>query len=379
MNVVASAPEGLEKSLAEEISNLGGFNINTYKRFINFECDFETFYRVHFYSRLAFRFYREIASFNCYDKQSLYEGVRNSFDWLTWLHYEKTFNVQVTGRTSSLSHTHFTALEVKNSITDLQKAVWNKRSNISLDNPDFIIHLHLNNKKAIISLQSSVESLHKRGYRPAVGNAPLKENLASGLINMTQWNGKVPLIDFMCGSGTFLIEAVKQFLEVPININQVYLFENWLDFRREIYLNEKNKAQNKIINYEKLPTIIGCEINENVFEQANINLSLAGLENYIELINNDFLKLQLKCPPGVIICNPPYGKKLGDENELICLYEQMGIFLKNNFSGWEFWLLSGNSKLTKYLKMKSSLKIPVSNGGIDCRWIKYLIRKLFLS
>ena len=374
MNVVASAPEGLEKSLAEEISNLGGFNINTYKRFINFECDFETFYRVHFYSRLAFRFYREIASFNCYDKQSLYAGVRDSFDWLNWLHFDKTFNVQVTGRTSSLSHTHFTALEVKNSITDLQQAVWNKRSNISLDNPDFIIHLHLNNNKAILSLQSSVESLHKRGYRPAIGNAPLKENLASGLINMTQWNGKVPLIDFMCGSGTFLIEAVNQFLEVPININQVYLFENWLDFRRDIYLNEKNKAKNKIINYEKLPTIIGCEINKKVFEQANVNISLAGLENYIELINNDFLALQLSCTPGIIICNPPYGKKLGDENELICLYEQMGIFLKNNFSGWEFWLLSGNPKLTKYLKMKSSLKIPVSNGGIDCRWIKYLIR-----
>ena len=374
MNVVASSPEGLEKSLAEEISNLGGFNINTYKRFINFECDFETFYRVHFYSRLAFRFYREIASFNCYDKQSLYAGVRDSFDWLNWLHFDKTFNVQVTGRTSSLSHTHFTALEVKNSITDLQQAVWNKRSNISLDNPDFIIHLHLNNNKAILSLQSSVESLHKRGYRPAIGNAPLKENLASGLINMTQWNGKVPLIDFMCGSGTFLIEAVNQFLGVPINIDQVYLFENWLDFRKDIYLNEKNKAKNKIINYEKLPTIIGCEINKKVFEQAKVNISLAGLENYIELINNDFLELQLKCTPGIIICNPPYGKKLGDENELICLYEQMGIFLKNNFSGWEFWLLSGNPKLTKYLKMKSSLKIPVSNGGIDCRWIKYLIR-----
>ena len=374
MNVVASSPEGLEKSLAEEISNLGGFNINTYKRFINFECDFETFYRVHFYSRLAFRFYREIASFNCYDKQSLYAGVRDSFDWLNWLNFDKTFNVQVTGRTSSLSHTHFTALEVKNSITDLQQAVWNKRSNISLDNPDFIIHLHLNNNKAILSLQSSVESLHKRGYRPAIGNAPLKENLASGLINMTQWNGKVPLIDFMCGSGTFLIEAVNQFLGVPINIDQVYLFENWLDFRKDIYLNEKNKAKNKIINYEKLPTIIGCEINKKVFEQANVNISLAGLENYIELINNDFLALQLSCTPGIIICNPPYGKKLGDENELICLYEQMGIFLKNNFSGWEFWLLSGNPKLTKYLKMKSSLKIPVSNGGIDCRWIKYLIR-----
>jgi putative N6-adenine-specific DNA methylase len=374
MNVVASTSEGLEKYLAEEISNLGGFNISTYKRFINFECDFNTFYRVHFYSKLAFRFYREIASFNCYDRQSLYEGVRDSFDWLDWVHYEKTFNVQVTGRTSSLRHTHFTALEVKNSITDLQQAVWNKRSHISLDNPDFIIHLHLNNNKAIISLQSSAESLHKRGYRPAVGNAPLKENLASGLIKMTEWNGKVPLIDIMCGSGTFLIEAVNQFLEVPINIDQAFLFENWLDFRKDIYLNIKNEVKNKIINYKKLPKIIGCEINKKVFEQAIVNTSLAGLGNYIELINTDFLELQLKFTYGIIICNPPYGKKLGDENELIHLYEQMGSFLKNNFSGWQFWVLSGNSKLTKYLKMKSSLKIPVSNGGIDCRWIKYLIR-----
>ena len=374
MNVVASAPEGLEKYLAEEISNLGGFNINTHKRYVNFECDNATFYRIHFYSRLAFRFYREIASFTCYDKQSLYEGVRDSFDWLDWLHYKQTFNVQVTGRTSTLNHTHFTALAVKNSITDLQKSVWNKRSNISLDNPDFVIHLHLNNNKAILSFQSSLDSLHKRGYRPAVGNAPLKENLASGLIKMTQWNGKVPLVDIMCGSGTFLIEAVNHFLEVPLNIDQVYLFENWLDFSKEIYLNEKIKAKNKIINYEKLPKIIGCEINKKVFDQAFVNITLAGLENHIELKNNDFLELQLKSQTGIIICNPPYGKKLGSEEKLISLYDAMGFFLKENFSGWEFWLLSGNPKLTRYLKMKSSIKIPVSNGGINCRWIKYLIK-----
>ena len=178
----------------------------------------------------------------------------------------------------------------------------------------------------------------------------------------------------MCGSGTFLIEAVNQYLDVPINIDQVYLFENWLDFRKDIYLYEKNKAKNKIINYEKLPKIIGCEINKKVFEQAEVNKSLAGLENYIELVNNDFLQLQLKFTPGIIICNPPYGKKLGNENELISLYGEIGSFLKKNCSGWQFWLLSGNPKLTKHLKMKAALKIPVSNGGIDCRWIKYLIR-----
>ena len=374
MNVIASSPEGLEKYLASEIIELGGFNINTYKRSVSFECDYATFYRIHFFSRVAFRFYREVSRFVCYDRLSLYEGVRDSFDWLKWLPSEKTFNVQVTGRTSSLSHSHFTALEVKNSITDLQQSVWNKRSNISLDNPDLIIHLHLNNDRGVLSLQSSFESLHKRGYRPAIGNAPLKENLASGLLKMTEWNGTKPLVDLMCGSGTFLIEAINQILKVPLKFQQFYLFENWLDFNKNIYLEEKNKAQKRVVTFEKLSKIIGCEINKDVFDQAKVNIKKAGLDNYIELQNDDFKNIQFKSSEGLVLCNPPYGKKLGDENELITLYEDMGEFLKRNFSGWEFWLLSGNPKLTRYLKMKSSLKIPVSNGGIDCRWIKYLIR-----
>ena len=374
MYVIASSPEGLEKYLASEIIDLGGFNINTYKRSVSFECDYATFYRIHFFSRVAFRFYREVSRFACYDRLSLYEGVRDSFDWLKWLPSEKTFNVQVTGRTSSLSHSHFTALEVKNSITDLQQSVWNKRSNISLDNPDLIIHLHLNNDRGVLSLQSTFESLHKRGYRPAIGNAPLKENLASGLLKMTEWNGTKPLVDLMCGSGTFLIEAINQILKVPLKFQQFYLFENWLDFNKNIYLEEKNKAQKRVVTFEKLSKIIGCEINKDVFDQAKVNIKKAGLNNYIELQNDDFKNIQFKSSEGLVLCNPPYGKKLGDENELITLYEDMGEFLKRNFSGWEFWLLSGNPKLTRYLKMKSSLKIPVSNGGIDCRWIKYLIR-----
>ena len=374
MNIIASAPQGLEKYLAKEISDFGGCKINTYKRTVTFQCDYPTFYRVHFFSRIAFRFYREVARFSCCDRKSLYDGVRESFPWLDWIPLEKNFNVQVTGRTSSLTHTHYTALEVKNAITDLQKSVWNKRSCISLDDPDLIIHLHLNNNQAIVSLQSSFGSLHKRGYRPAIGSAPVKENLASGLLKITEWDGKRPLIDLMCGSGTFLIEAVNQILEVPLNTNQKFLFENWLDFKKDIFLNEIKKAKNKTINYKKLPKIIGCEINKKVSDEAELNISLAGLDNYIEILNDDFSKIQFNSSEGLILCNPPYGKKLGDENELIFLYEKLGIFLKTHFSGWEFWLLSGNPKLTKYLKMKASLKVPISNGGIDCRWIKYLIR-----
>ncbi len=374
MNLIASSPEGLEKYLAREIFDLGGFNVKPHKRSVSFECDYATLYRIHFFSRVAFRFYRKVSDFVCHDRKTLYEGVRGSFDWLQWLPFDKTFNVQVTGKNSFLSHSHFTALEVKNAIIDLQRYTWNKRSNISLDNPDLIIHLHLNNDLAVISLQTSIESLHKRGYRPASGNAPLKENLASGLLKMTEWDGRKPLLDLMCGSGTFLIEAINQVLEVPLKIKEFYLFENWLDFEKDLYLYEKKKAQEKNIRFDSLSKVIGYEINREVFDQAKENVSLAGLSQYIDLKNDDFKNLKLNLSEGLILCNPPYGKRIGDEEKLIELYKEIGEFLKKNFSGWEFWLLSGNPKLTRYLKMKSSIKIPVSNGGIECRWIKYLIR-----
>ncbi len=374
MNVVASSPEGMESLLAKEISTLGGTQIKLFKRFISFKCDIASFYRVHFYSRIAFRFYREIARFTCFDKNSLYKGVQSSFDWLKWLPNDKSFCVQVTGKNSFLRHSHFTALQVKNAIVDLQKSKFGSRSNISFDSPYLIIHLHLHDDEAIISLQSTVQSLHKRGYRPAMADAPLKENLAAGLIKLTGWEAKTPLIDIMCGSGTFLIEAISQHLRIPNLTKKNYLFENWIDFENDIFISEKLKLINKPLIDSSISKLIGCEISTRIFEQAKNNVQMAGVGKYIKLLNLDFADLKINYPPGLILCNPPYGLRIGDERELVNLYLKLGKFLKDNFSGWTLWLLSGNSKLTKYLRMKSSLKIPVNNGGIDCRWIKYSIR-----
>ena len=378
MKIIASSPEGLEKVLAREIINYGGSNISVLKRCVSFSCNHETFYRLHFFSKIAFRFYRQIASFQCFDKSSLYDGVQSSFDWLKWIPIDKTFCVYVTGKTSNLRHYHFTSLQVKNAIVDLQKATYGKRSDICLDNPYLIIHLHLYDNQAVLSLQSTVESLHKRGYRPCLGNAPLKENLAAGLMKITQWDSSIPLIDLMCGSGTFLIEGVSNALKIP-SVKKNYLFQNWFDFNEIIFNKEILKIQN---NYplknadvkQTFSKVIGCENNKEVFMQAKNNIDLSGFSQYIEIHNKDFCDFQMDSNPGIIVCNPPYGKRLGEENELIDLYLKIGTYLKNNFSGWEFWLLSGNPLLTRYLKMKASLKIPVSNGGIDCRWIKYLIR-----
>jgi len=373
MNVVGSSPEGFEKLLAKEVSDLGGKQIKILKRSVSFKCDLATFYRLHFYSRIAFRFYREISRFPCSDKNSLYKGVQSSFDWMEWLPTNKSFCVQVTGKNLFLRHTHFTALEVKNAIIDLQKKYLGSRSDISIKNPYLIIHLHLNNEEAILSLQSTIKSLHKRGYRPLMADAPLKENLAAGLIQITEWEGKKTLIDIMCGSGTLLIEAISQYLRIPNIIKENYLFENWLDFKKDVFISEKMKLMNNDLSDLKISKVVGCEIDIDIFKQAYKNISLAGLENYIELHNMDFANLIIHEDPGIILCNPPYGKRMGDKQELINLYSQLGDFLKKNCSGWTLWLLSGNPKLTKFLKMKASLKIPINNGGIDCRWIKYLI------
>ena len=372
MNIIATSPQGLELLLADEIAEFGGSQIYLHKRFISFRCDIATFYRIHFFSKIPFYFYREIARFACYDKKSLYKGVQSCFDWLSWIPPDKSFCVQVTGKTSLLSHSHFTALEVKNSIIDLQRRNTGKRSNISTNNPSLIIHLHLQNGEAILSFQSTLRSLHKRGYRPAMADAPLKENLASGLIQLANWDRSKPLVDIMCGSGTFLIEAIAKELNLP-NLQKTYLFQNWIDFQEDVFLYEKSKI-NDVLKKEKLPRVMGCEINRNIFNQAKQNIFLAGIENHIELYNLDFAELNIPETKGIILCNPPYGKRIGQEEDLRDLYGKIGNYLKDNCSGWEFWLLSGNPNLTKYLKMKASLKIPVSNGGIDCRWIKYLIR-----
>ena len=374
MNLVASVAQGFENVLAEEILELGAEDIKTYKRSVSFKCNSVVFFKLHFFSRIAFRFYRVVACFDCYDRNSLYEGVQKSFDWLKWLPYEKSFCVTVTGSTALLRHSHFTALEVKNSIVDLQKSAWGKRSSVNISNPFLIVHVHLQNNKATISLPSTLKSLHKRGYRPAMGLAPLKENIAAGLLKMADWDGTQTLIDIMTGSGTFLIEGVSQALDMPLKLQKDCLFENWKDFDENVFLKEKFKLSKHAIKKPNFKNIIGCEVNKEVFKQAKENILIAGMENHIQIYNHDFSKLVINQPKGIILCNPPYGKKLGNENELVSLYEKIGEFLKRNCSGWDFWLLSGNPSLTKYLKMKASKKIPISNGGIDCRWIKYLIR-----
>ena len=373
MKLVASISQGIEQEGAQELEELGAQAVKVSKRHILFEADKACLYRLHLRSRLSFRFLREIGRFPCNGPHDLYSGVQNAIDWENWLQPEKSFRVNVTGFGEGLSHTHFTALQVKNAIVDFQRELWGVRSSIDLDNPDICFHLHLSNNQAVLSVDASNSSLHKRGYRPAVGIAPIKETLAAGLIRITGWDGTENLVDPFCGSGTFLIEAVSDLLGISPGINRKFLFKNWPDFditiwERELKLAKKVKTFNR-----KLPKIIGCEFDGIIANSARDNVIKAGLENYIEIINCPFQEFQLPPGLGLLICNPPYGKRLGDVNELPNLYRELGDYCKNKASGWDLWLLNGNPKLSKYIGMKANRRFQVNNGSIDCRWLNYKI------
>tara|TARA_B100001093_G_scaffold285752_1_gene272967 strand:+ start:1 stop:1125 length:1125 start_codon:yes stop_codon:yes gene_type:complete len=374
MKLVASISQGLEKEGAKELIELGAKSVKASRRHISFEADMACLYRIHLRARLSFRFLREVARFPCNGPNELYGCVQNLIDWENWLQPRQSFRVDVTGFGEGLSHTHFTALQVKNAIIDLQRDRLGVRSSIDLNNPDICFHLHLSNYQAVLSVDGSNSSLHKRGYRPAVGIAPIKETLAAGLMRMTEWDGTNNLVDPLCGSGTFLIEAVSMLIGLASGMDRQFLFKNWPDFDISIWNKELKMAQKiKPLN-RKLPKIIGCEVDEMIAHSASENVRKAGLEDYIEIINCPFQECQLPPGLGFLICNPPYGKRIGDENELPNLYKQLGQYCKEKASGWELWLLNGNPKLSKYLGMKASQRFQVNNGSIDCRWLNYKIK-----
>ena len=373
MKLVASISQGLEKEGAQELIELGAKAVKASRRHILLEADLACLYRLHLRSRLSFRFLREVARFPCSGPQELYRSLQSSIDWENWLKPKQSFRVDVTGFGEGLSHTHFTALQVKNAIIDLQRERWGMRSSIDLSNPDICFHLHLANNQAVLSVDGSNSSLHKRGYRPAVGVAPIKETLAAGLMRMTGWDGTNNLVDPLCGSGTLLIEAVSSLLGIASGLNRQFLFKNWPDFDNSIWDRELKMAKKLKTFDRKLPKIIGCEVDEIIANAAIANVKKAGLENYIQIINCPFQEFQLPPGLGFLICNPPYGKRIGDEDQLPNLYKQLGEYCKKKASGWDLWLLNGNPKLSKYIGMKANRRFQVNNGSIDCRWLNYKI------
>ena len=385
---IAVLPPGLEPEGARELAALGARTVQPLRRAVRFQADRATLYRLHLQARLPFRILREIGSFPCRNREDLHRGVQRAADWERWLPPERSLRVDVSGALPGLSHSHYTALQVKNALVDGQRQRWGRRSPIALDDPDLCLHLHLSPGRpgqtatAILSVDGSGGSLHRRGYRAAVGLAPLKENLAAGLIALTGWNGAVPLADPLCGSGTLLIEAACRVLGRAPGLGgaepRPFSLQRWPDFDAGLWGREVATARagqrQSLADGRPPAAIVGNEADPAVLAQARGNAAAAGVAGVVELRGGDFRTFQPPEGPGVLVCNPPYGARLGGCDDLEALYADLGRMARERCSGWQLWLLSGNPELTGALRLKASRRIPVSNGGIDCRWLRYDIR-----
>ena len=375
---IAVVPPGLEDAAATELTALGCQAVALLRRAVRFQTDLAGYYRLHLQARLPFRLLLELAQFPCRSKDELYDGVQRAVDWSRWLPPGATFRVDATGSAPGLNHSHYSALQVKNALVDLQRQQWGARSSVDLDNPDLSIHLHLGGGEAALSLDGSGGSLHRRGYRAAMGLAPLKENLAAGLIALTGWDGSVPLADPLCGSGTLLIEAACLALGRAPGLGRHFALERWPKFDSQLWQQERQAASD--LARETLPSgaalapIVGREQDPGVLDQAHSNAEAAGIASALELSLGDCRDFMPPPGPGILVCNPPYGERIGEREGLEPLYADLGRMVKERCGGWSLWLLSGNPELTGALKMKASRRIPISNGGIDCRWLHYEVR-----
>jgi putative N6-adenine-specific DNA methylase len=379
---IAVVPPGLEEAAAAELTALGCEAVQRLSRAVRFRTDQAGFYRLQLQARLPFRLLRQLACFPCRSRGDLHSGVQQAVDWRRWLPPSSSFKVEATGSAPGLNHSHYNALAVKNALTDWQRDHWGERSAVNLEDPDLCLHLHLGGGQASLSIDGSGASLHRRGYRPAVGLAPLKENLAAGLIALTGWDGHVPLADPLCGSGTLLIEAVRRALGRAPGLGggagRRFALQRWPDFDSRLWQREVSSAaalaREQLADGTPLAPIVGLEQDGSVLAQARSNAEAAAVAPWLDLRQGDCRDFVPPPGQGLIVCNPPYGARLGERQELEALYADLGAMLKQRCGGWDLWLLSGNPELTGALRLRASRRIPVSNGGIDCRWLHYAIR-----
>ncbi|HEY9814853.1 MAG TPA: class I SAM-dependent RNA methyltransferase [Candidatus Obscuribacterales bacterium] len=366
----ATVARGLEDLAAQELESLGAQHVSTTFAGVGFEGDRSLLYRVNLWARLPFRILMQLTTFSCANDKALYRGIQ-SIDWSQYLTPEQTLAVRATGKNPQLNHTHFSALQVKNAIVDQQRQTFGERSSVDLENPDLAVNIHIQGSRCTVSLDSSGGSLHRRGYRPAVGAAPLKETLAAALIQLSDWTPDLPFLDPLCGSGTLPIEAALRGLNIaPGLFRDRFGFEFWHDFDVELWDQLQQEAEEQELS--DLPSFIGgSDRDPEVLDQARHNAYSCGLSEQIIFQQREFADLEAPADSGVLMCNPPYGDRLGRDQDLAAFYKLMGDMFKQRFKGWTAFVLTGNLELAKCIGLRPSRRFVVYNGTIECRLLKY--------
>ena len=365
----ATCPRGLEGVLATELTELTAAEVRPVDGGVGFRGPYALCYRINLESRIASRVLWRIGHCRYRDENDIYTAA-HKLRWAQWFGAQQTIRVDTAAIKSPLRSLDFVTLRVKDAVCDVLREVEGVRPNVDTRQPDIRIHVFLTRDEAMFYLDTSGEALFKRGWRIATGEAPLRENLAAGILRLAGWTPEQVLLDPMCGSGTFLIEAMLMAMHRAPGLNRRFGFEKlrnfdpkaWETLHRQVAAHENKSIQTTCYGYDR---------SGDAIAQARENVAALGLENHIVLKQCSFEDSKPPAPAGVLITNPPYGVRLEELDELAAWYPKMGDILKQRYSGWMAYILTADLRLTKLMRLQASRRAPLYNGALECRLFKY--------
>lgn len=369
--LIAKTFQGMEDLLAQELTEAGAQNIQKGRRVVYFSGDTAMMYRANYALRTAIRILKPLKHFSATTADEVYDAVRN-YEWKDILDLKSTFAVDSVVYSENFSYSKFVAYKVKDAIVDYFRETCGQRPNISVSNPDVRFHIHISDDDCTLSLDSSGESLHKRGYRMESVDAPINEVLAAGLIKLTGWKGDSNFIDPMCGSGTIPIEADMIARNIaPGKFRKEFAFQKWPDYNDALFstIKEEYAAAEKEYDYH----IYAYDKDANAVAATKANVVAAALDEDFFVERRDFREFKQPEEKAIMVMNPPYGVRIKSDSALPLLYKSIGERLKHQFVGNEAWIICNSEELFQNIGLKPSIKIPLYNGSLDCQFQKYQI------
>lgn len=365
----APCPRGLAGVLAEELTELGARDVKPAEAGVAFTGAYDLVYIANLHSRIASRVLWRVAQFPYKNEEDIYQGAAG----VRWSHHfnaDRTFKVETNAHRSPVKSLDFITLKVKDAIADQFRQAVGRRPSVESREPDIRVHVFLDEKTCTLYVDTSGESLFKRGKRDHVGEAPLKKNLAAGILRLAKWKPGIALLDPMCGAGTFLTEAAEITLGRAAGRSRGFAFEKLARFNEATWDRLRANARKGERAPEPLP-IFGSDLYGRSLGHAVLNLREAGLEDAVKLKQVNLLELSPPAPGGMIVTNPPYGVRLGEKEQLAAFYPQLGDALKQRFDGWTAHIFSGDPDLPKLIRLHASRKPVLYNGALECRLYEY--------
>ena len=368
-SMLAKTFKGLEEVLAQELIELGANDVLIERRAVSFSGDKALLYRANFSLRTALRILVPIVTFKAKDTDGLYEQLKR-INWSKYMTAENTFAIDATVYSEVFRNSRFVTYRVKDAIVDYWMEKAHKRPNVQVQEPDIQLNVHISAEQVTVSLDSSGESLHKRGYRVATTEAPINEVLAAGLLRMAGWKGQSDFYDPMCGSGTFVVEAALMARNIaPGVFRKGFAFEKWPDFDADLWneIYNDDSAEREFTH-----TIYGSDASFYAVQQAAKNVKSAGVQKDVVLRQVRLEELKdLQTEGALVMINPPYGERLASNKDMEELYGKIGTALKHQFAGATAWIISSNTAAMKCIGLKPSKKMRLLNGELDCQFNQY--------